>query len=77
MIFIAHVTDWDSDAKKDEQYTITFPAESFTKATGIIEDYFGNTLQSIDLLEPISDSDFIYLTHEAEELIRNHPYNDF
>lgn len=75
MIFIAHVTDWDED--KEAKYIITFSAENFTKATEMIESYFGLTLQSIDLLEPISDGNFVYLTTEAEEMIRNHPYNDF
>jgi hypothetical protein len=43
----------------------------------IIEDCYGDDLYSITLLEPISDSDLVYINEKVEEIIRGFEENGF
>lgn len=77
MVFIAHVINYNTDNGEKEKINIIFAASSFAEATRKLEKYFGQELQSIDLLEPINDGEFIFLSPEAEKNIREEPYNSW
>lgn len=77
MIFIAHVETYN-DENRFENHHVAFAADNFSSAMTIIENYFGNEIEKITLLEPISDnSSVIFLDKETEEHIREHPLNAF
>lgn len=77
MVFLAHITYYDSIEKKDCFDRIALIAESFTNAMEQIEDTYRMDLNAITYLEPVSDSNIIYLNEDAENMIRDNPYNEF
>lgn len=77
MVFLAHITYYDSIEKKDCFDRIALIAENFTNAMEQIEDTYRMDLNAITYLEPISDSNIIYLNEDAEDMIRDNPYNEF
>lgn len=78
MTFVAHLKYYDvlneHKVKKDK---MIFSARNFTNAMSILEDCYGDDLHSITLLEPISDSDLVYINDEAEKNIRGIEANGF
>ena len=76
MIFIAHVETYN-DETRFEKYKVAFAADDFSSAMTIIDSYFGDEIEKITLLEPISDNSVIFLNDEAENFIREHPFNAF
>lgn len=77
MVFLAHITCYDDIEQKDCFDRIALIAENFTHAMEQIEDAYGRDLNTITYLEPISDSNLIYLNEDAEDMIRDNPYNEF
>ena len=78
MTFIAHLKYYDIIYEnKVKEDNIIFSARNFTNAMSILEDCYGDELHSITLLEPISDSDLIYINEKAEEIIRGIEENGF
>jgi hypothetical protein len=78
MTFIAHLKYHNVlDEYKLKRDCILFTARNFTNAMSIIEDCYGDDLYSITLLEPISDSDLVYINEKVEEIIRGFEENGF
>lgn len=78
MTFIAHLKYHNVlDEYKLKRDCILFTAHNFTNAMSILEDCYGDDLYSITLLEPISDSDLVYINEKAEEIIRGLEGNGF
>lgn len=71
MTFVAHLKYHNVlDEYKLKRDCILFIARNFTNAMSILEDCYGDDIHSITLLEPISDSDLVYINDEVEEIIR-------
>lgn len=78
MTFVAHLKYHNVlDEYKLKRDYILFTARNFTNAMSIIEDCYGDDLYSITLLEPISDSDLVYINEKVEEIIRGFEENGF
>lgn len=78
MVFLAHVTCYDSIEQKDCFDRIALIAENFTHAMEQIETVYGKDfITAITYLEPISDSNLIFINEDAEDMIRTNPYNEF
>lgn len=78
MVFLAHVTCYDNIEQKDCFDRIALIAESFTHAMKQIEETYGKDfITAITYLEPISDSNLIFINEDAEDMIRTNPYNEF
>jgi len=77
MIFIAYVETYN-DETRFKNHHVAFAADDFASAMTIVENYFKDEIEKITLLEPISDSSsVIFLDKEAEDHIREHPFNAF
>lgn len=78
MVFLAHITCYDNIEQKDCYDRIALVAENFTHAMEQIEEaYSKDMITAITYLEPISDSNLIYLNEDAEDMIKDNPYNEF
>lgn len=78
MTFIAHLKYYDIIYEnKINEDNIIFSARNFTNAMSILEDCYGDDIHSITLLEPVSDSDLVYINEKAEEIIRGIEENGF
>ena len=77
MIFIAHLTYYDEIENKSKNDKIALMANNFIEAVTTIENLYTDTLRQINLLEPISDFDVIFLTTQIESEIRELDENGF
>lgn len=77
MIFIAHLTYYDEIENESKNDKIALMANNFTEAITTIENLYIDTLRQINLLEPISDFNVIFLTTQIESEIRELDENGF
>ena len=78
MIFLAHISYYDEIAYKDKTDRVIFTCEnSFVDAMNMIEDYYGRSLRSVKLLEPIGDANIITINKDIEEAIKDIDENGF
>lgn len=77
MIFIAHLTYYDEIENESKKDKVALMANSFTEAITTIENLYIDTLRQINLLEPISDFNVIFLTTQIENEIRELDENGF
>ena len=77
MIFIAHLTYYDEIENRSKNDKIALMANNFIEAVTTIENLYMDTLRQINLLEPISDFDVIFLTTQIESEIRELDENGF
>ena len=77
MVFIAHVINYNTDNGEKEKVNVALIAPTFAEAAEQLEKFFGQELQSIELLEPITDGEIIVLNPEAEKNIREEPCNSW
>lgn len=75
MIFIANIDYFEHDTG-DGSDIVALVAEDFVHAMTQIEEAYGKMLNGVQL-EPISDSNLIYLDKDTENKIRENPYNEF
>ena len=77
MIFIAHLTYYDEIENRSKNDKIALMANNFIEAVTTIENLYTDTLRQINLLEPISDFNVIFLTTQIESEIRELDENGF
>lgn len=77
MIFIAHLTYYDEIENRSKNDKVALMANNFTEAVATIENLYIDTLRQINLLEPISDFNVIFLTTQIESEIRELDENGF
>ena len=77
MIFIAHLTYYDEIENRSKNDKVALMANNFIEAVTTIENLYMDTLRQINLLEPISDFDVIFLTTQIESEIRELDENGF
>ena len=77
MIFIAHLIYYDEIENESKNDKIALMANNFTEAVTTIENLYIDTLRQINLLEPISDFNVIFLTTQIENEIRELDENGF
>ena len=77
MIFIAHLTYYDEIENRSKNDKVALMANNFTEAVTTIENLYIDTLRQINLGEPISDFNVIFLTTQIESEIRELDENGF
>ena len=77
MVFIAHVNEYDDIENTPKTEKIILIADGFVDATEKLVSYYGSNLESISLLDPISDKELIHIDTIVEDRIRNNSLNDF
>lgn len=77
MIYIAHISYYDEFEGDIKQDKILLTACSYTNAMELIEEYYRDTIETVDHLESISDSNITHLDDESEQHIKEHPHNGF
>ena len=76
MVFLAKITLYDLAEQTEEVDRVALIAANFFDAMEQIEDTYGRDLINV-YLEPISDSNLIYLDEDTAKAIRDNPYNEF
>lgn len=78
MIFIAHIEFYDDFDNENKTDRVIFPAANFPTAMEYLDAYYGENIEKITLLEPVSDSNtVIHIDEIAEAHIREHEHNSF
>lgn len=75
--YLVHIKYYCSFDEKEAEEYIVVAAESFAKAMEYVEESFGDELEEVLNITPLSDSRLLYITKEMDRELRENGMNCF